>query len=142
MALQEEDIIEQLLSFNNGPNTRIDESQFMSVNSNQLFFYVVNNRGELILQNEQLSLLKGKFLPLINDWHPNDEQIKTEVVNIDEKFIRESRGRDKEEFSAYTPKEQNLKVMMIAMPIYDRNQLVGYLYIGQNITDLSDLLRV
>ncbi|MCM3161252.1 cell wall metabolism sensor histidine kinase WalK [Metabacillus litoralis] len=141
MALQEEDIIEQLLSFNNGPNTRIDESQFMSVNSNQLFFYVVNNRGELILQNEQLSLLKGKFLPLINDWHPNDEQIKTEAVNIDEKFIRESRGRDKEEFSAYTPKEQNLKVMMIAMPIYDRNQLVGYLYIGQNITDLSDLLR-
>jgi signal transduction histidine kinase len=141
MALQEEDAIEQLLSFNNGPNTRLDESQFMTVNSNQLFFYVVNNRRELLLQNEQISLLKGKFLTLIDDWQPGDEQIKTVDVHIDEKFIMEHRGRDKEEFSTYIPKEQNLKVMMIAVPIYDRNQLVGYLYIGQNITDLSELLR-
>lgn len=136
MALYEADSVEQLLE-NSRDLKR--EPQFFTVNTNQLFYYVINTKGELLLQNEQLSLFKADFLDLIKDWTPPREEIRTEDININHDAILKHR-RD-EQFSTYIPKDEKLKVMIIAEPIFDRDQLVGYLYLGKDITDLSELLR-
>ncbi|PMC40540.1 two-component sensor histidine kinase [Bacillus sp. UMB0899] len=136
MALYEAESVEKLLE---EPRDFIREPQFLTVNSNQLFYYVFNTKGELVLQNEQLSLFKGEFLNMIDDWTPAREQIKTEVIEINHDKILNHKKED--QFSTYIPKGEKLNVMMIAEPIYERNQLVGYLYLGEDITDLSELLR-
>ncbi len=136
MAKNETNSVEQLLE---DFRVRKHEPQFFTGNSNQLFYYVVNSHGELILQTEQLSLFKGEFLQLIAEWTPAKEQIRTEDVKIHQDKILKHKKED--QFSAYIPKEQDLTIMMIAQPIYDRNQLIGYLYLGQDITDISELLR-
>ena len=136
MALYEVESVEQLLD---EPRDSLREPQFLTVNSNQLFYYVFNKKGELVLQNEQLSLFKSEFLDLVKDWTPQREQIQTKDININhDNFSKHKKG---EQFSTYIPKSDKLKVMMIAEPIYDRNQLVGYLYLGRDITDLAELLQ-
>lgn len=136
MALYEVESVEQLLE---KPTDIMREPQFLTVNSNQLFYYVFNTKGELVLENEQLSLFKGEFLNMIDDWTPAREQIRTEVVEFNHDKLFKHKRED--QFSTYIPKGEKLKVMMIAEPIYDRSQLVGYLYLGQDVTDLSELLR-
>ncbi|WP_078431358.1 sensor histidine kinase [Metabacillus halosaccharovorans] len=136
MALNEVESVEHLLD---KPNDRMREPQFLTVNSNQLFYYVFNTKGELVIQNEQLSLFKSDFLNLVNDWTPEREQIQTADIKINHDVI--SKHKKGDQFSTYVPKNEKIKVMMIAEPIYERNQIIGYLYLGRDITDLAELLQ-
>jgi signal transduction histidine kinase len=127
------------MGYENGPNDRKGNPQFVTTDSDQLFYYVMNTRGELVLQNEQLPLLQTAFINFITEWKPTKEELRNEDVMINRKQIMKNNEGNR--FSTYVPKDQQLQILMIAKPIYDRNQLVGYLYLGHNITDLSHLLK-
>ncbi|WP_338788505.1 sensor histidine kinase [Metabacillus sp. FJAT-53654] len=137
----EANLVETFLSmdYDNGPNDRRANPQFVTTDSDQLFYYVMNTRGELVLQNEQLPLLETEFITIISEWKPQREELQNEEIFINRKELMQN--EEKNRFSTYGPKNQQLELLMIAKPIYDRNQLVGYLYIGQNITDLTNLLN-
>jgi signal transduction histidine kinase len=113
--------------------------EFEITDSNQLFYYVINTQGELVLQNEQLPFLQTAFINFIEEWRPTKEEIHNEDFTIDRKLILENKEENR--FSTYVPKEQQINILMIAKPIYDRDELVGYLYLGQNITELDRLLN-
>ncbi|MGM7723975.1 sensor histidine kinase [Metabacillus sp. Hm71] len=141
MAEHEAKRVESFLEedFDDGPNGRKQDPEFVSTDSDQLFYYVITIRGELILQNEQLPFLQTDFINFIEGWQPPREELRTETLSINHRQMMEN--IDNNRFSTYVPEDQQLKLLMIAKPIYERNQLVGYLYIGQNITDLSELLK-
>ena len=75
-AQHEADLVETFLSmdYDNGPNDRKENPQFVTTDSDQLFYYVMNTRGELVLQNEQLPLLETEFITIISEWKPQREE--------------------------------------------------------------------
>ncbi|WP_052737646.1 cell wall metabolism sensor histidine kinase WalK [Bacillus sp. SA1-12] len=140
MAEHEEKRVESLLEkdFGDVPNGRKEDPEFVG---DQLFYYVINMRRELILQDEdeQLPFLQNDFINFINDWQPAREELRNETINLDRRQMMED--IDSNRYSTYVPENQKLKLLMIAKPIYERSQIIGYLYIGKNITDLSELLN-
>ncbi|QGQ47935.1 sensor histidine kinase [Metabacillus sediminilitoris] len=127
---------------NHHPGERNDNQEFVTTDSDPLFYYVLDTRGELVLNNEQLPLLKTAFINFIKNWKPEKEELRKEEFILDRKlFIKNEKNKDNRRFSTYIPKDPELQILMIARPIYDHDQLVGYLYIGENITDLLQLLK-
>ncbi|MGN7939115.1 ATP-binding protein [Virgibacillus sp. 6R] len=121
---------------NDGPDDRRGDPKVAETDSDQLFYYVTNTNGDVIIQDAQLPLLHTSFIHFISEWQPTREELRREALMIDEKLLL----KDDAEFATYVPTEAKLQIFMIAKPIYERNQLVGYLYIGHNATNLFQLL--
>lgn len=119
-----------------GPDDRRGDPKVAETDSDQLFYYVTNTNGDVIIQDAQLPLLHTSFIHFISEWQPTSEELRREALMIDEKLLL----KDDAEFATYVPTEAKLQIFMIAKPIYERNQLVGYLYIGHNATNLFQLL--
>ncbi len=119
-----------------GPDDRRGAPKVAETDSDQLFYYVTNTNGKVIVQDAQLPLLHTSFIHFISEWQPTHEELRREALMIDEKLLL----KDDAEFATYVPTEAKLQIFMIAKPIYERNQLVGYLYIGHNATNLFQLL--
>ncbi|MGM0877233.1 MAG: hypothetical protein ACQEWV_21425 [Bacillota bacterium] len=77
-AQHEANLVEKFLAmgYENGPPDRKGNPQFVTTDSDQLFYYVMNTQGELVLQNEQLPLLQTSFINFITEWQPVNEELR------------------------------------------------------------------
>jgi signal transduction histidine kinase len=137
----EADVVENFFTQDNDnhPGDRKGKPQFVTTDSDQLFYYVIDTRGELVLNNEQLPLLQTAFINFIRNWKPENEELRKEELIIDQNLF--TLNQEGNRFSTYVPKDPHLQILMIAKPIYVHDQLAGYLYIGHNVTDLFQLLK-
>lgn len=140
-AQHEGELVARFLSgnFDSVRAERRETPEFLTTDSNQLFYYVFTINDELVLQNEQLPFLQEAFLKTLTSWKPAVEEMKKEKLTFNMKQMRQN-GKDNR-FSTYTPKDQTLTLFIIAKPIYERETLIGHLYMGQDITDLTRLLK-
>lgn len=97
---------------------------------NQLFYYVVNPNGEIIMGNEANSRLRPNLLRLLNRRFQNDQRLQKETLHVEGNPT--GRGNKGE----FHPPEaaQDLRLMIASQAIYNKGQFIGQLYIGKDIS--------
>lgn len=120
-----EDILAQqtLLDF-------LDNQNVVFLSEDQFFFYVVNPRGELIMGDEVNRGVRPALLAALQEWTPNEKELK---------YIDVSLPSRQHEFSRFRSLE--LRLLAAARPIIVHNQLVGVLYVGMDTTTFSRLFK-
>ncbi|WP_245830929.1 sensor histidine kinase [Sediminibacillus massiliensis] len=106
------------------------ENRNVFLSENQLFYYVTNPEGELLISNEAISPLRPMFLELIETWDVTGNEIKQETINV---------PADKEENSRL--RDLDLRVLMLGRPIMANGETVGMMYIGLDITYFNTIFK-
>ncbi|SFI61626.1 sensor histidine kinase [Thermoflavimicrobium dichotomicum] len=137
-------MLEDYLKENNGmipPESQKQEA--ITAGENQFFYYVVDSKGQLILGNEISPRLRPDLLNLIQGWVPAHKEIRHERLRAArpawERHDKNKKMGGKESFQ---PSEDiEIDLIMTGCPIFYRDQLIGTLYIGKDISFLYQLLR-
>ncbi|AIY04553.1 two component system histidine kinase [Planococcus sp. PAMC 21323] len=110
------------------PTRRPSRQGFLA--ENQLFYYVQTSAGELVVSNEGIDQLQPVYLDLVSDWTPAETEIKQEAITIP------SEDPDFSEFRDF-----DFTVLALARPIKVEGEVVGTMYIGLDISNISRIFR-
>ncbi|MFL6557592.1 MAG: ATP-binding protein [Bacillus sp. (in: firmicutes)] len=128
---QEASFIENYLLKNKQSDLHgVENQEIVFAGSNQLFYYVVNSKGEIIMGNEADERLRPELLRLVNGRFQKDSGIQKETLRV--QSISNGRGNKGE----FHPREgaQDIRLMITSRAIYDKGQFIGQLYVGKDIT--------
>jgi signal transduction histidine kinase len=128
---QEAGFLEDYLSTNEKNDFRgIQNQEVVFAGVNQLFYYVVNSNGELIMGNEADQRMRSAVLEILSRRNLNDGEILKETLHLE----GSERGRGKPgEFFQREP-EREIRLIIASQSIYDHGRFVGKLFIGKDIT--------
>jgi hypothetical protein len=129
LAEQETKAIKDILLQQTVPGF-LENQNVVFLSEDQFFFYVTNSRGELIMGDEVNKKLRPFLLETLNDWTPEENELKYVEVHI---------PRHMHEFSRF--RSVDLKLLTVARPIIIENHFVGVLYIGMDITFFSKISK-
>nr|WP_263323647.1 HAMP domain-containing histidine kinase [Neobacillus sp. Marseille-Q6967] len=104
---------------------------------NQLFYYVVGSNGEIIMGNESDERLRMGIVKLLSEHKLKDGEIRQATLNVEER----QRGRGKMGGFAPPEPEQNIRVLIASETIYEKDRVVGTLYIGKDISFAYQLFK-
>lgn len=110
------------------PARRLPRQQFLA--ENQLFYYVQTSDGELVVSNEGIEQLQPLYLDLISSWTPNETEIKQETITIP------TEDPDFSEFQNF-----DFTVLALARPVKVDGDVVGTMYIGLDISNITRIFR-
>jgi signal transduction histidine kinase len=131
LVKQEAGFLEEYLTTNEKSDFRgIQNQEVVFAGVNQLFYYVVNSNGELIMGNEADQRIRSAVLEILNRRVLNDGDILKETLHLK----GNERGRGKPgEFFQREP-ERDITLIVASQSIYDNGRFVGKLFIGKDIT--------
>jgi signal transduction histidine kinase len=128
---QEAGFLEDYLTTNEKSDFRgIQNQEVVFAGANQLFYYVVNTNGELIMGNEADQRTRSAILGILNGKVLDDGDILKETLHLE----GSEKGRGKPgEFFQREP-ERDIRLIIASQSIYDKGHLVGKLFIGKDIS--------
>jgi signal transduction histidine kinase len=128
---QEAGFLEDYLTTNEKSDFRgIQNQEVVFAGANQLFYYVVNSNGELIMGNEADQRTRSAILGILNGKSLEDGDILKETLHLE----GSEKGRGKPgEFFQRRP-EREIRLMIASESIYDNGRFVGKLFIGKDIS--------
>jgi signal transduction histidine kinase len=131
LVKQEAGLLEDYLTTNEKNDFRgIQNQEVVFAGVNQLFYYVVNSNGDLIMGNEADQRIRSAVLEILNRRGLNDGEILKETLHLD----GSEKGRGKSgEFFQREP-EKDIRLIIASQSIYDNGRLVGKLFIGKDIS--------
>lgn len=97
------------------------------IGENQLFYYVVDNKGRLLDSKEVALPLRQELFPLVRGWIPELNEVRT--VRLKLAYPGRGPGR-----RFQRPQDTELQIMMVGRPIVRDGEFIGMLYVGNNIT--------
>ena len=87
----------------------------------KIFFYVFNQHGQLVSAEESVEKMRPKVAELISNWQVADGEGKIKKFHLAD--------------------GERVVVIMCSLPIYDGQQLLGRVYVGEDITSYYELLK-
>lgn len=131
LVKQEAGFLEDYLTTNEKSDFRgIENQEVVFAGVNQLFYYVVNSNGELIMGNEADQRLRSAVLNSLNRRVLHDGEILKETLHLEGNV----KGRGKPgEFFQREP-ERDIRLIIASQSIYDNGRFVGKLFIGKDVT--------
>lgn len=138
LVKQEAGFLEEYLATNEKSDFRgIQNQEVVFAGVNQLFYYVVNSNGELIIGNEGDQRIRSALLGILNRNGMDDGEILKETLHVE----GTDRGRGKPgEFFQREP-ERDITLMIASQSIYDNGRFVGKLFIGKDVSFAYQLFR-
>ncbi|EMI10490.1 sensor histidine kinase [Anoxybacillus gonensis] len=100
------------------------------LSEDQLFFYVVDARGRLMMGDEVNKGLRPLLLSTLQPWTPEKNELRYVDIHIPHHQHELKRFRADE-----------LKILTVARPLIVDRQLVGVLYVGMDVTSMFRLLK-
>ncbi|AST05640.1 histidine kinase [Anoxybacillus flavithermus] len=100
------------------------------LSEDQLFFYVVDTRGRLMMGDEVNKGLRPLLLSTLQPWTPEKNELRYVEVTI---------PHHRHELTRFRADE--LKILTAARPIIIDRQLIGVLYVGMDVTSMFRLLK-
>ncbi|MCE4050763.1 sensor histidine kinase [Bacillus sp. Au-Bac7] len=143
-AEQEASSIEAYLTQTNQTNLlEFQNQKSLEKDVDQFFFYVVNTSGSLVLGDETVSDSRSEILNKLDGWDPSENEIRSETIKVDNITAErrfKTRGRV-EEFES-DQKQETVRLLVAAQPIYHHGQEIGLLYIGKEISFAYQLFKM
>ncbi|WP_251636932.1 sensor histidine kinase [Neobacillus niacini] len=138
LVKQEAGFLEDYLTTHEKSDFRgIQSQEVVFAGANQLFYYVVNSNGELIMGNEADQRTRSAILGLLNGKVLDDGDILKETLHLE----GSEKGRGKPgEFFQRRP-ERDIRLMIASESIYDNGRYVGKLFIGKDISFVYQLFH-
>jgi signal transduction histidine kinase len=138
LVKQEAGFLEDYLTTNENSDFRgIQNQEVVFAGANQLFYYVVNSNGELIMGNEADQRTRSAILGLLNGKVLDNGDIRKETLHLE----GSEKGRGKPgEFFQRRP-ERDIRLMIASESIYDNGRFVGKLFIGKDISFVYQLFH-
>ena len=129
LVSQEASYIESTLGENGqGDLSAIQNLEVIFAGVNQSFYYVSNPNGAVVLGSETNPRLRAQYISLVSNRIPNQQDIRNEVIHMDEK-PRRGRGDFR------TPEEsQDIHMMIASHSISYKGQYIGQIYIGKDVS--------
>lgn len=87
----------------------------------KIFFYVFNHHGQLVSAEESVVKMRPKVQELISNWQVADGEGKIKKFHLAD--------------------GERVVIIMCSLPIYDGQQLLGRVYVGEDITSYYELLK-
>jgi signal transduction histidine kinase len=115
----------------------IQNQEVVFAGVNQLFYYVVDSNGNLIMGNEADQRMQSAVLELLKRNRVEDGEIHKETLRIE----GSPRGRGKLSEFNHPEQARDISVMIASQSIYDKGRYVGQLYIGKDISFTYQLFR-
>ncbi len=135
---QEVDLAEKYLEKNGTKAFQEGRGQDLIIrNHNHFFYYIVNPQGNLLVGDEMVPPLRNQLTNLVENWTPKHNEIHQAVVQIEDM-------KDKETLNDTPPDFTNVhevRLIIAGQPIYYRDQLIGTLYMGGNISFVYDSFK-
>ncbi len=100
------------------------------LSEDQLFFYVIDTRGRLMMGDEVNKGLRPLLLSTLQPWTPEKNELKYVEIHVPH------HRHELKRFRADT-----LKILTVARPVIVERQLVGVLYVGMDVTSMFRLLK-
>ncbi|MED0686497.1 sensor histidine kinase [Anoxybacillus ayderensis] len=100
------------------------------LSEDQLFFYVVDARGRLMMGDEVNEGLRPLLLSTLQPWTPEKNELRYVDIHIPHHQHELKRFRADE-----------LKILTVARPLIVDRQLAGVLYVGMDATSMFRLLK-
>ncbi len=100
------------------------------LSEDQLFFYVIDTRGRLMMGDEVNKGLRPLLLSTLQPWTPEKNELKYVDLVI---------PHHRHELKRFRADE--LKILTVARPVIIDQQLVGVLYVGMDVTSMFRLLK-
>ncbi|MFB3170942.1 ATP-binding protein [Neobacillus sp. 179-C4.2 HS] len=131
LVKQEAGFLEDYLTTNEKSDFRgIENQEVVFAGVNQLFYYVVNSNGEMIMGNEADQRLRSAVLNSLNRRGLHEGEILKETLHLE----GNGKGRGKPgEFFQREP-DRDIRLIIASQSIYDNGHFVGKLFIGKDIT--------
>ncbi|MDN4494332.1 sensor histidine kinase [Ureibacillus aquaedulcis] len=138
LADQEAQYIEQYLLENRTRDFRdIQNQEIVFSGVNQVFYYVMNSDGEIIMGNDEDSRLQAVLPPLLKSRITKGNGVFLESLHLEGN--QDEKG-NKREF--HRPEsDQDISLMIAGHPITFKGQTIGQLYIGRDFTFASQLFQ-
>ncbi len=131
LVRQEAGFLEDYLTTNEKSDFRgIQNQEIVFAGVNQLFYYVVNSNGELIMGNEADPRIRTAVLGILNQRGQNDGEILKDTLHLE--GSKKGRGKPGEFFQR--ERERDVRLIIASQSIYDKGRLVGKLFIGKDIS--------
>lgn len=128
---QEAGFLEDYLTTNEKSDFRgIQNQEVVFAGVNQLFYYVVNSNGELIMGNEADQRTRSAILGILNRKVLDNGEIIKETLHLE----GSEKGRGKPGGFFQREPERDIRLMIASQSIYDKGRFVGKLFIGKDIT--------
>lgn len=138
LAAQEAEYIKQFLIENKMRDFRELQSQeIVFTGVDQVFYYVMNSDGKIIMGNDEDSRLQSILTPLLKNRISMGNELFQQFVHM--KGNRENKG-DIREFHL-SESDEDIHLMIASHAITYKGQFVGQLYIGRDFTFASQLFR-
>lgn len=138
LVAQEADYIEEYLLENRMNNFReLQNQEIVFSGVNQIFYYVMNSNGEIIMGNDEDNRLQSILSPLLKNRMNQGNELFQESIHM--KGTREDRGNIKE--YRHPEVDQDIRLMIASHPITYKGQYIGQLYIGRDFTFASQLFQ-
>jgi signal transduction histidine kinase len=138
LVQQEAGFLEEYLATNEKNDFRgIQNQEVVFAGVNQLFYYLVNSNGELIMGNEADPRIRSALLRILNRNGLDNGKILKEKLHVE----GTDRGRGKPgEFFQREP-QRDITLMIASQSIYDNGRFVGRLFIGKDVSFAYQLFR-
>lgn len=95
----------------------------------QFFYYVIDSKGNLVMGSETMPHMREELLALIAGWVPQRNQIREETLNVT--FQERRLGGEQID---HPPASVRVRLMIDGSPIFYKNQFIGMIYIGKDIS--------
>ncbi|MFC5650697.1 sensor histidine kinase [Paenibacillus solisilvae] len=107
---------------------------YFTIGQNQFFYYWIDASGTLKFGEELQGEARGELLRWLSGWRPSSDKVRIADLY--------SRDRDRDFGERFHPEqEQKLKLMAAGRSLYMKNQLIGTLYIGRDVSFQFKLFR-
>ncbi|MFP3727261.1 sensor histidine kinase [Priestia filamentosa] len=138
LVRRETSLVEDYLRENGREAFQRRESQDLIVaDYDRFFYYITDPQGNLLIGDEMVPTLRNQLTNLVKNWTPKHNEIHQAVVQV--KDMRD------EEILKNTPPDftnvQEVRLMITGQPIYYKDQLIGTLYMGKNISFVYDSFK-
>lgn len=112
---------------------------------NQIFYYVTDRHQNIIAQNEFKPEKTSGYLSLIKNKFPGNIALYEQNAMIEaphHNFKKEDKPKPgHEQKSENNNERKEANVLIGATPIHQNHQIVGYLYVGKNMTAIHQLMN-
>ncbi|WKA56931.1 ATP-binding protein [Planococcus shenhongbingii] len=106
------------------------EQERRALTGNQVFYYITDVNGELIINNDDHEELRELYLDVIDGWMTDNIEVKRVEIGIPENdpFL--------EDFS-----EMDLEVMVLARPVIHNGERIAMMYMAIDNTFYSSMIK-
>lgn len=114
----------------------LESQELVLAGVDQFFYYVTDANGNFVMGSEIMPHMQGELFDLVAGWVPKQNEIREETLQVtfDERRIG---GREIDE----GPKSDTVRLLIDGSPIFYKNQFVGMLYIGKDISFAYQLFQ-